>query len=432
MMTSLEDSQEKRFLCSILRITVVDNPAISQKAASILKSAADNKTRTARIIFTAAQIMQASEVDTPPLKTQEAGLETTLWALGLSILRNETDQQVEKSLQSIPKRGLLLFLCSLSISSTIALCLSRSEPVIELLHSMARTGDETSKKAVYCLSCVANGGGCSVILTDTLVAHVCDGTLAVTQKAIPGLYSLLQRKFILSDRVVGSVLSSLAKLTLQHDEWDTTNNTNDDSSIATTRLLSLLARQLGKRSRWTRELETCLSSLAFLLRTSTHDKLVRISVDTILELSSNKAFQRPLACQSDLLVSVAHAAANEFSSTQVKCTCIQVLWNLAQENQNLPVMARTSKVLEALVLLASTGAEETSPTSSRYQACRYAIRSLLRLSQVVSNRRILAKRVGLLACLIRFTSSMTLQDTALLLLPKDELKEHILKLVALI
>jgi hypothetical protein len=427
-MTSLEDSQEKRFLFSILRNMVVDNPAISQKAASILKSAADNKTRTARIIYTAAQIMQAAEDDIPAVTTQGAGLEPTLWTLGLLLMRKQTDKQLEKSLQAIPKKSLLLFLCSLSISPNFALPLSRSEPVVELLYSMARTNDDTSKYASYCLSCVAQGG-CSTILTDKLLALVCDGKLIVKQKAFPGLYSLLQRNSMLSHHAMGSVISSLAEVIVQHEEWDI--NTNDDSCIAATRLMSLMATQLGTHGRWSQELEKCLSSLAFLLRTSSNDKLVRISVDMILELSSNKAFQPPLAHQGDLLNSVAQAAANEFSSIKVKCTCIQVLWNLAQEKQNLPILARTCKVLEALVLVASTGADETNPTSSRYQACRYALRSLLRLSQAVSNRRILAKRVGLLACLIRFTRSMTLQDAALLL-PKDELKAHILKLVALI
>lgn len=425
-METLEDRHEKRFLFSIMLMVVrVEHSTIAAKATSILKSAAERKTRTARIMYTAAQIIQEEDI-IPASTTQDT--EPSLWALGLLVLRNETDSQLEESLQRIPKNDLLLFLCSLSISPKVALFLSWSEPVIELLYSMARTNDETSKYASNCLSCVASRG-CPKILTHRLIALVGGGSLTVKQKAIPGLYSLLQSQPILAHHGMDSLITSLAKLILHYDESE--SNIDYDSCIAATRLLSLLARQSGKHVRWTHELENCVSIFASLLRTSSNYKLVRISVDTTLELSCNKPLQRPLARQSDLLVSVAHVAANEFSSIEIKLKCVQVLWNLAQETSNLPILARTSKVLEAMVVVASTGTDEADPTSSHYQACRYALRNLLKLSEQVSNRRILAKRVGLLACLIRFTRSMTMED-AELLLPKDELKDHILKLVVLI
>ena len=427
VMESLNDRHEKRFLFSIMFMVVtVEHSTIAARATSILKLAAGRKTHTARIMYTAAQIIQEEDI-IPASTTQDT--EPSLWAFGLLVLRSETDSQLEESLKKIPKKDLLLFLCSLSISPKVALSLSRCEPVIELLFSMARTSDETSKYASNCLSCVAIRG-CPKILTDRLIALVGGGSLTVRQKAIPGLYSLLQSQPISSHHSMGSIITSLAELILQHN-GESKSNTNDDSCIAATRLLSLMARQLGKQVQWTPQLENCLRIFASLLRTSNNNKLVRISVDTTLELSCNKTLQRPLARQRDLLVAVAHVAANEFSTIEIKSTCIQVLWNLSQETANLPMLARTSEVLEALVVVASSGVDEIDRTSSNYQSCRYAVRNLLRLSELVSNRRILAKRVGLLACLIRFTRSMTLEDETLLM-PKDELKEHIVKLVELI
>ena len=106
---------------------------------------------------------------------------------------------------------------------------------------------------------------------------------------------------------------------------------------------------------------------------------------------------------------------------------IQVLWNLSHDESNLPILTRTPKVLEALVAISSTNSEAATIDNTR----QCALQTLLRLSELVSNRRILAKQVGLLACLIRYTrSSASEQETRLP--PKEKLKERILEIAILL
>ena len=427
-----EGPLERRFLSSILRIVANQTfPTISKTALSILKGAASgvNKSHNARILYSAARVMQSAEQGDRSrqeslMRKFKEDLIYDFYMVGLLFMKNETET-LRNILSIHLEKDMLLLLSSLSMSSKVASHLSHSEPALELLCKIASRSIDLSKDAVSCLSAIAHNGGHSKILVSKLVAVLCRGNSVVKQNAIPGLCAVLkQNPSILSEPQTRSIISVVSILI--RNESEKGKNDHKQWCVKSTQLLSLIARQLAKHGEWSSELENSLQSLTFLLG-SNNEYIVHGSLECFLELSLNNGLIRQMARLDNFLPSIARVGINDFLPTKIKHNSIQILWNHAQEKANLPILARTPKVLEALVAVASTATEESAFSDAR----QWALLTLIKMSELVTNRRILARQVGLLACFIRCARSMTQGDDTLLL-SKDKLKERILEIAVLL
>ena len=82
----------------------------------------------------------------------------------------------------------------------------------------------------------------------------------------------------------------------------------------------------------------------------------------------------------------------------------------ANYNDILGILARQSKVLEALVIMASSAPaanDDNLTANGASNSQELAVLVLLRLAQNVCNRRILAQQVGVLSCLIRYARRLS-------------------------
>mmetsp|Transcript_3941 Transcript_3941/g.5700 ORF Transcript_3941/g.5700 Transcript_3941/m.5700 type:complete len:147 (-) Transcript_3941:21-461(-) len=143
-----------------------------------------------------------------------------------------------------------------------------------------------------------------------------------------------------------------------------------------------------------------------------------------------------------------------------KLYAAKVMWNLTQDRANLQILPRSPRVLDALVGVASSkpsvgtnpitrrtavleienegSDDEDNEANSdvpgrhydlREEIRRLALKTLVQFTTLACNRRVLARQVGLLSCLIRFVRTLdeTEEEFA-----KEELKENILKLALLL
>lgn len=273
------------------------------------------------------------------------------------------------------------------------------------------------------------------MLNDKLVSLLNQGSSSlVKHEVIRGLHGVLQDNVdALSMEQMSVIVSSLSTVVEKACEGDDTKESLKDDWIShVAKILSLIVTtQLTKHAKIpTNKSDETIRCLCLLLSRDYGDEaVISVSIDCFLELSSDTRTLKPRMARSPgLLASIGKVATNDFTPTIIKNKAIQIIWNLAQERSNLPILARCPKVMEALIVEASTNVEATTPLSqSRHQA----LETLLKISELVSNRRVLAKQVGLLSCLIRYTRTMTASDT-LVGLNKDKLKEHILKIAILL
>ena len=422
--------REERLLFSILRLVSSHNDgSILKKAMSIIKSAAtnDKMSRTARILYSAACIIQTCEegITLCPeqiLHRQEEGLDSEIVMLGHFFIENRESELLKEQVGTIAEDDIVLFLRGLSLSSKIAVKLGNSTTVIDILYSMTNKYENTRTDAVDCLSSIACRGGHSKLLLNKLIALLTDASPIAQKSVIAGFYESLQfNASTLFGEEMSSIISSLTKLV-----WnESTNDKNGNWLLDAARLLSFIVSQLASQKEWSTNLENSIQGLVLLLgKCENNDGVVSVSLECLLKLSSQKGFKRQMAHLHNLPTSIAKVVTDDFVPIKTKSTAIQILSNLAQESSNLPLLARSLKVVEALIAFAST--EIDAPARNNARQC--ALQALLKLSELVSNRRILAKQVGLLACLIRYVRS----NEANLLLPKDKLKDRILEIAVLL
>lgn len=428
-----DGSREERFLFSILIVGAKEEPeALSETALLVLKEAAKSSS-IARIVYTAARVIQTIENDSHTCSNSisvafEEGIDSELYMLGLLIATKSDPVALTRRLASHPSKDILLFLRGVSVSSKVAVHLSQSKPVIELIYSIGKKDEYLSRAATSCLSSIAGCGESSEIVADKLIALFSLGSFAVKHIAIPGVCTILEHDNMESlDRHAGLLLPVLSDLVLCDDCLDDNNNRVSFICDDAARLVCLMTRQLSKREKWSTVFKSTLFIMSILVE-SGEVCVVDTTLECVLELSSKRALIRKMARLNSLLEAIARAVLNEFNATETKTKAIQVFWNLSHDESNLPILARTPKVLEALIAISSTHAEATAMGNTR----QCALQTLLRLSELVSNRRILAKQVGLLACLIRFTRSSVASDQETHLLPKEKLKERILEIAILL
>lgn len=438
-----DTSSEKRLLFSIVRLVANQTiGTISAKALSVLEMAATtlDTSRYARILCVAAHIIQTCEDGTQVhqdsiMRKQESDIDTSFYKLGLAVIRKYDGGTLKEQLDAFQERkDVLLFLRGLALSPKVAVHLAHSEHTIEILYSMSKGNNNMSDEAACCLSCIARNGGHSKLLIDKLIARLLSGGSNIAKQAsVAGLYTVLQHHYCTApEKQIGSIISSLSDLI--RNEGSSFKAVDDKRwFVDVANLLSFMATHLAKGGEWTIYLEQSLQSLTCLLEGELEETGVDVALDCTLEISSNKNLIRHMTRMHHFLTSIARVVINDFTPTATKYKAIQILWNITQDKANLPIMARTPKVLDALIAVASTANQHAIEAMNNVasKARQLALETLLKLSELVSNRRILAKQVGLLSCLIRFTRRMTPNDS-LLLLPKEKLKDRILEIAILL
>ena len=173
-----------------------------------------------------------------------------------------------------------------------------------------------------------------------------------------------------------------------------------------------------------------LSTLGAML-TSDNETIVVHSVDAIYYASRavNSLSQYIVHADPNLISALASIALRDNTSPPIRHKVLKIFFNIIQEKDGIHVinLAREPRALEAIVESAAQHTLSESLARSR----RLALSLILKLATNVSNRRILAKRVGLIPALIRYTRSRDLdqQDSDDDLLPgREELKQQILVL----
>jgi hypothetical protein len=124
----------------------------------------------------------------------------------------------------------------------------------------------------------------------------------------------------------------------------------------------------------------------------------------------------------ELLSGLAEVLASPFSTAATKESIICSFYDLTVAHGEAPiVLARQPKVLASITFVA---ADESDTTAKRT-----ALSTLIILSKNVRNRRILARQVGVLACLIRHAREYEpLGSNRDVFIERATLKEHIVQL----
>ena len=123
----------------------------------------------------------------------------------------------------------------------------------------------------------------------------------------------------------------------------------------------------------------------------------------------------------EILSALADTVDSSFSSLTMKHTILEVLSEILRQHGSLTtIMVRQPKVLDALVGMAASEVESESK--------QLALSILTTLSKNVGNRRIMAKQLGLIACLIRYVRGLENNSEIGTTLRREAVKENILQL----
>jgi hypothetical protein len=165
--------------------------------------------------------------------------------------------------------------------------------------------------------------------------------------------------------------------------------------------------------------------------------LLESEKDPIVQLVVNRLCERLLRDRDQLvqhspqiLTGLAEVLQSSFTAHTTKLAVMNCFYELTQSpGEASIVLARQPKVLEAITLIASVHSDMTTDSASLTPTKRLALGTLLTLSKNVCNRRILARQVGVITCLIRYTRDHDPYDSdGILTIGRDTLKEHIVKL----
>jgi hypothetical protein len=170
------------------------------------------------------------------------------------------------------------------------------------------------------------------------------------------------------------------------------------------------------------------ASICIVVLESEKGPIVQLVVNRLCETlrgDGNHMMQR----SPEILTGLAEVLRNPFTANTAKLEILKCFYELTQSpGEASIILARQPKVLEAITLNAAvdsdlTTASVTTPTK------RLALATLVTLSKNVRNRRILARQVGVLACLIRYTRNYDpYENDGILTIGRETLKEHIVKL----
>lgn len=153
--------------------------------------------------------------------------------------------------------------------------------------------------------------------------------------------------------------------------------------------------------------EDAISHINRFLRMHSDPALQQLAVAALLREVHRSGSKVALRCPH-VLNNLGGLLYNYTVPGSLKQAAIEVFESTTRKNEDAAsILARQPKVLEALVTVASgpSSVVDNAPNSKEL-----ALVVLMRLSQNVCNRRILAKHVGVLACMIRFARGISYQQ----------------------
>lgn len=315
-----------------------------------------------------------------------------------------------------------------------------------LKHGSMKDGDSNVQLAIDAAECLSDMAKCCErVMTDSqlelkslweaLLAIVTTSSplsVAVKSWAVSGLTKLVtshpsQLTKQLSHVPLATLLQSLCKV-VQQGEATATCSCRDslyyfsrrntlNAKTEATKLLCYVSNYLNQHFQERRQ-ESILA-VRYLSAVIIHNKNATILLEVVQTISQfitdfdhvPKLIDSGSTISDEILSGLAHVIVSPWSSDNAttknaRQTAVLALWKLSQRPTCHLAMVRHSKVLDTLVKEAATysarmdGGANSIPTTT--PIVNLALETLVQLSSNVVNRRLLAKQVGLLACLIRW------------------------------
>jgi hypothetical protein len=290
-------------------------------------------------------------------------------------------------------------------------------------------------QAADCLSSIAENNPSCTSLIRVLLDVLVEAPMVVRERILPGLCSAHGRdgltKFISWDdaeRLKRTISSLVEVILVKRKAIDCVEK---DIQGMVSILLDCMTFDDTKRDSHT---TGCVShrdwaSICIVLLESEKDPIVQLVVNRLCERLLGDRDQ--LVRQSpQILTGLAEVLQNSFTAHTTKLTVMNCFYELTQSPGEASILlARQPKVLEAITLTASVDSDLIADSATPTPTKRLALGTLLSLSKNVRNRRLLARQVGVITCLIRYTRDYDPYDSdGILTIGRDTLKEHIVKL----
>jgi hypothetical protein len=290
-------------------------------------------------------------------------------------------------------------------------------------------------QAADCLSSIAENNPSCTSLIQILLDIMVEAPMVVRERILPGLCSTHGRDGLTkllpwddSERLKRTISSLVEVILVKRKAIDYIEN--DIQGIVSI----LLDCMIFDDTR--RDLHTtcCVShrdwaSICTVLLESEKDPIVHLVVNRLCERFLGDRDQL-VHHSPQILTGLAEVLQSSFTAHTTKLTVINCFYELTQSPGEASILlARQPKVLEAITLTASVDSDLATNSHSLTPTKRLALGTLLSLSKNVRNRRILARQVGVITCLIRYTRDHDPYDSdGILTIGRDTLKEHIVKL----
>jgi hypothetical protein len=317
--------------------------------------------------------------------------------------------------------------------------LAETPGVVEQLRNIAlEYGSDLSLavQAADCLSSIAeNHPSCTASLLRIILDILVEAPMVVRERILPGLCSAHGRDGLIkllswddSERLKRTISSLVEVILVKRKAIDYIEK--DIQGIVSI-LLDCMTYDDTRRDSHT---TGCIShrdwaSICIVLLESEKDPIVQLVVNRLCERLLGERDQI-VHHSPQILTGLAEVLQSSFTAQATKLTVINCFYELTQSPGEASILlARQPRVLEAVTLTASIDSDSTTDSPSLSPAKRLALGTLLSLSENVRNRRILARQVGVITCLIRYTRDHDPQDSeGILTIGRDTLKEHIVKL----
>ena len=281
-------------------------------------------------------------------------------------------------------------------------------------------------QAADCLSHVARNSPSDTQLLSILVQVLVGGVWSVRTRVLPGLCHIHARDGLIQTfswndtKRLQRTISSLVQVLLAKRENTATFQVHDVQGVISI-LLDCMRLDTQRET-----LVPCIppsewASICIVLLKSETELVIRHVAGKLCEILQEDG-ARVMEQTPELLSGLAEVLASPFSTAATKESIICSFYDLTVAHGEAPiVLARQPKVLASITFVA---ADESDTTAKRT-----ALSTLIILSKNVRNRRILARQVGVLACLIRHAREYEpLGSNRDVFIERATLKEHIVQL----
>ena len=347
------------------------------------------------------------------------------WALAaMATIHQKTDIHLKH--QSTSTGDALLFWRCLAQSTEGAIRLSQSQHTLNYLVSLSvRSADfGMAKRSVECLSDISlhrklNDADTSTVdRTQEALLHVLMNApnIYIQQCTIPGINQCPVEKMAWDDAVlIQKVFSTIMKIICLKtpDGGEAVIRASYKYGAATV-VASMIEHVLEKGHQESSpnpiiSYQQIMHYIACLLEDDC-DSIVNLAVELLSQEVHRDKAKIVMQPSMEALSQLAIVCCNPLVSIPMKRRAVEIFEVMTRSEETLGVLARQEKVLEAVVAMASSPSSDTNNHDTD-RIKNLALIVLMRLSKDVCNRRILAKQVGVLACMIRYARSLSEQQT---------------------